>query len=194
MALGLVEASLGLCWHDRRSSIRITPELEAEHRKDVRPGVESEAIQDGWPEYGTHCWGCGRNNEHGLRIKSHWDNDETVCSWQPEKYHLAFPGSLNGGIIATLIDCHCLNTAHAAALRAQGGQQGAEPLSAYVTGSLSVKYVRPTPVDRPVVLRARVKEMTERKTVVTCSLFSDGVECASGEVVAVKLDLGRSQE
>ncbi len=27
-------------------------------------------FQDQWPEIATQCWGCGRNNEHGLQIKS----------------------------------------------------------------------------------------------------------------------------
>lgn len=152
--------------------------------------MEREAIQDQWPEAGMYCWGCGEKNEHGLRIKSYWDGDrdETVCTWQPEPYHIAFPGYLNGGIIATIIDCHSVNTACAAAYRAQGREVGTEPYLMYVTGSMCIEYLRPTPLGKPVTLRARIKEMGERKTVVMCSLYCDGQECARGETVAVKLN------
>jgi acyl-coenzyme A thioesterase PaaI-like protein len=148
--------------------------------------MKREAIQDRWPEIGTQCWGCGRNNPHGLQIKSYWENDEVVCTWQPKGYHLAFPGVLNGGIIATLIDCHSLNTAVAAAYRAAGREMGSDPLLGYVTGSLHVNYLRPTPMEKPVTLRAHVKAMSDSKIIVACSLFADGKECATGEVVAVR--------
>jgi acyl-coenzyme A thioesterase PaaI-like protein len=150
--------------------------------------MKGRAIQDWWPEIGTHCWGCGRNNVHGLQIKSYWENDEAICTWQPKDYHLAFPGVLNGGIIATLIDCHSLNTAVAAAYRAAGREMGSQPLLGYVTASLHINYLRPTPMAKPVVLRACVKAMGENKTVITCSLFADGMECATGEVIAVRID------
>ena len=42
-------------------------------------------------------------------------------------------------------------------------------------------------MDEAVVLRARVKETTGKKTIVMCSLFAKGEECAIGEVVAVRV-------
>jgi acyl-coenzyme A thioesterase PaaI-like protein len=150
--------------------------------------MEQESIQDQWPEAFKTCWGCGDRNQHGLRIKSYWDGDESVCEWQPEDYHIAFPGYLNGGIIATIIDCHCVNTANSAAYRAQGREIGTEPHLFFVTGSLHVDYLRPTPLSRPVTMRARIKEMGERKMVVTCSLYSGEQECARGETIAVRLN------
>jgi acyl-coenzyme A thioesterase PaaI-like protein len=143
-----------------------------------------KAIQDMWPESASFCWGCGRNNQHGLQLKSYWEDDETVATWTPKEFHTAFPGILNGGIIATIIDCHCVGTANAAAHR----QSGSMEHSFHVTASLSVKFLRPTPLDRPVTLRARVKKTQGRQTIVTCTLFSDGIECATGKVVAVSVD------
>ena len=68
----------------------------------------------------NHCWGCGPANEHGLRIKSYWSGEEAVCTWQPGEQHSAGPLEiLNGGVIATLFDCHCVCTAIAAAYRAE---------------------------------------------------------------------------
>ncbi len=146
-----------------------------------------EAIQDKWWDEVSHCWGCGRNNEYGLQIKSYWEGNETVCTWQPKSFHIAFPGTICSGIIASLIDCHCLNTAVSAAYKKEGREIGTEPSIVYVTGSLFVKYLRPTPINKPVVLRARVKEMTEQKIIVSCSLFSRKKECARGELVAVRV-------
>jgi len=151
--------------------------------------MENEAIQDKWPEIGTYCWGCGRSNEHGLQIKSYWKGDECVCTWKPKRYHCAYPGRGCGGIIATILDCHCLNTALAAALRAEGREIGSEPLIFYATGTLSVKFLRPAPLNKPWVFRARVKEISERKITVSCSVFAKEKEFASGEIVAIRMNM-----
>jgi len=94
---------------------------------------------------------------------------------------------LNGGIIASVIDCHSVCTAIAAAYRAENREIGTEPSFWYVTGSLNIKYLRPTAINEEIVLRAKVEEMMGKKTTLTCSLNSMGKECASAEVVAVKV-------
>ena len=136
---------------------------------------------------GNYCFGCGSDNEHGLQIKSYLSGDELVCKWQPQEYHTAAPGILYGGIIASLIDCHSVWAAVVAAYRAESRDINADPPIFYVTGSLNVTYLRPTPMNGPVVLRARIKEMREKSTVVVCSLFANEQECAQGEVVAVRI-------
>lgn len=146
--------------------------------------MSEETIQDQWPEEGTYCWGCGKNNEHGLQLKSHWEGDETVATFTPKEYHLAFSGVLNGGIIATIIDCHATGTANALAHR----EAGSDAHFMYVTASLYVKYLRPTPLDKPVSLRARIKKNEGKRITVECDLYSGDKKCATGELVAVKVD------
>ncbi|MDY6854174.1 MAG: PaaI family thioesterase [Thermodesulfobacteriota bacterium] len=136
---------------------------------------------------GNYCFGCGSDNKHGLQIKSYLSGDELVCKWQPKEYHTAAPGILYGGIIASLIDCHSVWAAVVDAYRAESREINSDPPIFYVTGSLNVKYLRPTPMNGPVVLKARVKEMREKSTVVVCSLFANEQECAQGEVVAVRI-------
>jgi len=148
--------------------------------------MPDEYIQDHWPEEGTFCWGCGKNNEHGLQLKSYWEDDEAVAIWHPKEHHLAFPGILNGGIIATLIDCHGTGTANAAAHKASSDS---DQHFMYVTGAISVKYLRPTPMDIPVILRAKVIERGEDKIRVSCDLYSGEVKCATAEVLTVRVDL-----
>ncbi len=146
-----------------------------------------KAFQDYYPENVSHCYGCGRLNESGLQIKSYWDGDETVCTFTPRPYHIAIPGYVYGGLIASLIDCHGTGTASAAAYRAEGRAMDTEPPLRFVTGSLHVDYVRPTPMGVPLELRGQVKEIKGRKVVVTVTLSAKGEVCARGEVVAVKM-------
>jgi len=35
--------------------------------------MDHKAFQDYYPHELSHCYGCGRLNEHGLQIKSYWD-------------------------------------------------------------------------------------------------------------------------
>lgn len=148
--------------------------------------MDPSAFQDEIPD--NHCWGCGSSNPHGLRIKSYWSGEEAVCTWRPEDFHGGGPRHiLNGGIIATLMDCHCICTAIAAAYRAEGRGFKTEPLIWYVTASLSVSYLLPTPVDAPVTLHAKIIERKPRKTLLYCSLHARGKERARGEVAAVRV-------
>ena len=140
---------------------------------------------------GNVCWVCGSENAHGLQIKSYWEGDESVCTWMAEDFHTAgWPHVLNGGIISGVIDCHCVLTAFAASVKDKTAEERGSPSYWFATASLKVDFLKPTPVDKPVQLRARVKEMHARKTLVTCSLLSEGVECARGEVLAVRVPAG----
>jgi acyl-CoA thioesterase FadM len=100
---------------------------------------------------------------------------------------MALPGFVYGGLIASLIDCHGTGTAAAAMHRHQGVPIGEEPSFRFVTGSLHVDYLKPTPIDGVLEIRAQVKEIKGRKVVVTEQLFANGVECARGEVVAIQV-------
>jgi acyl-coenzyme A thioesterase PaaI-like protein len=148
--------------------------------------VEKLAFQDQIP--GNHCWGCGPLNEHGLQIKSYWDGEESVCRWTPRSYFYAGPTHiLNGGVIATIIDCHCVCTAIAAHYRAESRSMTSDPAIWCVTAGLDVNYLKPTPIDREVLLRARIDEQKGRKTVLTCALYSGDEECARGRLVAIRV-------
>ncbi len=82
--------------------------------------MREKAFQDYYPDQLSHCYGCGRLNERGLHIQSYWDGEESVCRFRPEAYYTAIPGYVYGGLIASLIDCHCTGTASAASYRAEG--------------------------------------------------------------------------
>jgi len=149
--------------------------------------MTQKAFQDYYPDQVSHCYGCGRLNEHGLRIKSYWEGDESVCVFNPKPYHTAIPGYVYGGLIASLIDCHSTGTAAAAAYRAEGRAMDTEPSLRFVTASLHVDFLKPTPLGVSLELRSSVKEIKGRKVVVSTSLSARGEVCARGEVVAVQM-------
>jgi len=149
--------------------------------------MSKKAFQDYYPDNFSHCYGCGRLNDRGLKIKSYWDGDEAVCTFQPQPCHIAIPGYVYGGLIASIIDCHCVGTASAAAHRAEGRPMGSEPALRFLTAALKVDYIRPTPLGPILEVRARVKEIKGRKVVVTAELTAAGEIRARGEVVAVQV-------
>ncbi len=149
--------------------------------------MDQKAFQDLYPDELSYCYGCGRLNQHGLQIKSYWDGDETVATFLPRPYHIAIPGYVYGGLIASLMDCHATGTAAAAAYRAVGREMGSEPALRFVTASLHVDYVRPTPLGVPLEVRGRVTEIKGKKVVVSATVFAEGQVCAQGEVVAVQM-------
>ena len=106
----------------------------------------------------------------------------------PKPYHTAIPGYIYGGLIASIIDCHSTGTAAAAAYRAEGRAMDTQPPLRFVTGSLHVDYLKPTPLGNDSLdLRSQIKEIKGRKVVVTTTLSVRGEICARGEVVAVRM-------
>ena len=140
--------------------------------------MSQKPFQDYYPDEVAQCYGCGRLNEQGLQIKSYWEGDEAVCTFYPRPYHMAVPGYVYGGLIASLIDCHSTGTAAAAVYRAEGRGMDTEPPLRFVTGSLHVDYLKPTPIEGPLELRSQVKEIQGRKVVVATKLSVRGEVCA----------------
>jgi len=149
--------------------------------------MDQLAFQDYYSDDVSHCYGCGRLNEHGLQIQSYWEGEESVCRFRARPYHTAIPGYVYGGLIASLIDCHSTGTAAAAAYREAGRPMGSDPQLRYVTASLQVDYIRPTPIEKTLLVRAKVTEIKGRKIIVTSSLFAGDEECARGKVIVVQL-------
>ncbi len=148
------------------------------------------AIQDTYPDDVAWCYGCGRLNEKGLHVRTRADGDEYVATVVPRPEHTAIPGYVYGGLIASAIDCQSTGVASDAAHRAAGHEAGDGPAPRFLTGTLKVEYLRPTPIDAPMELRSRVLERKERKVVVATELRSGGVLCARGEAVAVRMPEG----
>jgi acyl-coenzyme A thioesterase PaaI-like protein len=119
-------------------------------------GQGEPSLQDRFAPHNA-CFGCGPQNEKGLRLKSHVAVDGSlVATFHPEPHHEAFPGVLNGGIIGALLDCHSNWTAAYALMMARG--EAAPPCT--VTAEFHVKLRHPTPTDVPVMLVARAVQVS----------------------------------
>ena len=149
--------------------------------------MNEKGFQDYYPNELSYCYGCGRLNEEGLKLKSYWEGEETVAIFDPRPYHIAIPGYVYGGLIASIIDCHGTGTAAAATYRAEGREMGTEPPLRFVTASLRVEYIRPTPLGVPIEIRGKAKEIKGRKVVVSITVSANGEMCAKGEVIAVQM-------
>ncbi len=158
--------------------------------------MEPAAFQDFYPDDAGRCYGCGRLNEQGHRIRTVWDGEETLTRFTPKPFHTAVPGVVYGGLLASLVDCHGTGSAAGAGYRAEGREPGTEPALRYVTASLRVEYLKPTPLGPELEIRGRIVEVKDRgeerarKVVVEVRVLCAGVETVRGEVVAVKMPAG----
>jgi acyl-CoA thioesterase FadM len=73
------------------------------------------------------------------------------------------------------------------AYNSKGAAAGGQARWWFASVSLKVEYLAPTPMDRPLTLRARIREMGEKKALVSCTVVSGDQETARGEVVAVRV-------
>lgn len=149
--------------------------------------MKPSAIQDLYPDDFAHCFGCGKHNTRGHLLKSFAEGDEVVARFTPRAEHTALPGFVYGGLIASLIDCHAMATAAAAAERAAGRTIGDGPTPRFVTAQLNVSFLKPTPMGGELVLRAHVAERSDRKAIVEVTLSANDVVTAKGNVVAVPM-------
>lgn len=150
--------------------------------------MTSKYIQDHMP--GNVCFGCGTSNPDGLQIKTEQIGDEFVCIWESEtKYH-GWQNVINGGILATLIDCHTMGSALADAYNRENRPWGSDPVYRYATGTITVRYLAPTLNDQPIELRARITGSSDRKTKVHCDVYSNGTVTAEADVVAIRVREG----
>ena len=130
------------------------------------------------------CFGCGPANSKGLKINSFPKGDKVVCSFKPESHHEAFPGMVNGGIIGSLLDCHCNWTAAYHLMN----KSGASEPPCTVTAEYTIKLLRPTPTNATLELEAWVVESKEDRATIEATLSANGKVCATckGLFVAVK--------
>jgi acyl-coenzyme A thioesterase PaaI-like protein len=145
--------------------------------------TESQPLQEKYAPNST-CWGCGPANRDGLHIRSFAKNDEVVAEWTPQEKYEAFAGALNGGIIGTLLDCHCNWTAAYHLMK----HADADRPPCTVTAEYTVKFLRPASTRDSVFLSAKVVDLTDDRATVEGTLSVGGKVCATchGVFVAVK--------
>lgn len=148
-----------------------------------------DALQDLAAPEGI-CFGCGPKNPRGLKIKSYWDEDDVhvVMKHVTDPSHAGWPGLVYGGLLGCLIDCHSNWAAIASHYRAENRQPGTLPRIECVTASLSVKYLKPTPMGVELLFKARVEGELGRKTRVLCEVYAGNTLTVVGDSVFVRVD------
>jgi len=148
------------------------------------------AFQDAYPDEFAHCFGCGRHNPAGHRLRTFWDGEGTVTRFTPSPEHTAIPGFVYGGLLASLIDCHSTGSGAGALARARGLDLDRDPAPRCVTGSLEVRYLKPTPLGPELTIRGRIEEIKGRKVVVSSVLYAGDLACAEGRAVVLEIPAG----
>jgi acyl-coenzyme A thioesterase PaaI-like protein len=149
--------------------------------------MSNKPFQHFYPDHLAHCFGCGRLNLEGHQIQSFWEGDESVCRFRPEPKYISIPGYVYGGLLAALLDCHGTGTAAAAGYRADRRLMDTEPALRYLTASLHVDYLKPTPLGVTLEVRGRVKELSGRKVVIQEWITAYAEVTVRGELVAVQV-------
>ena len=150
--------------------------------------LEEKYLQDVWKE--NTCYGCGPGNPHGMHLKSRWSDDGrfVVAEYVADpKYNSGMPDVMYGGTVASLIDCHSMWTAIAFAHKREDRAVGSDPPLFYVTGKLSVTFIKPTPLSKPLHIKGWVEGDIGRKTEVICEFGPAGDVTAKGLVTAVRM-------
>lgn len=147
-----------------------------------------KAFQDFYADNFSHCYGCGKHNPNGHRLKSYWDGEGTVARYTPNPmYSGGVPNHVYGGLIASLLDCHGAASAAAFTYRALNCEMGSseEPIR-YVTASLKIDFRRPTPMGTELTVHGKLRSIEGRKVWVDLSLCADGEVCVTGEMLAIR--------
>ncbi|HEX4383761.1 MAG TPA: PaaI family thioesterase [Myxococcales bacterium] len=142
-----------------------------------------KSLQESYAPHGR-CFGCGPENEKGLRLRVLPEGDGVRCEFRAEEHHQAFPGVVNGGIVGTLLDCVSAWSATWAILRADAEQK----LPCVVTADFHVTFKRPTPSTETVVVKAKPVEQGQNWAIIEATLEASGKVTATcrGKFVAVK--------
>ncbi|WP_053365818.1 PaaI family thioesterase [Bacillus sp. FJAT-27245] len=145
-----------------------------------------KAIQDIYPDDFAWCYGCGRLNKDGHHLRTGWQGEKTVTIYTPDSKYMGMPGFIYGGMIASLIDCHGTGSASLALHRKNGNEIGDGSVPPrFVTASLNVEFLKPTPQDVPLKAVGTVEEIHPKKWKVHTEVYANELLCARGEVVSV---------
>ncbi|OCA81171.1 thioesterase [Bacillus sp. FJAT-27986] len=145
-----------------------------------------KAIQDIYPDDFAWCYGCGRLNKDGHHFRTGWDGNKTKTVYEPKSDHMAIPGFVYGGVIASLIDCHGTGSASLALHRKNGFDVGDDAIPPrFVTASLHVDFMKPTPEGVPLIAIGSLTEIHPKKWKVETEVYADEILCARGVVEAV---------
>lgn len=118
-----------------------------------------------------NCFGCNPNNPLGLHMHFYWDGAKVISFWNPNENFVSWPGTLHGGIQATLLDEIC------------GWVIFYQQQTSGVTAKMELRYRKPVLTSNKYLeLHAFLKETKHNILVVIGQIYNDSGElCAECE-------------
>ena len=100
--------------------------------------MEKEKIlQNQW------CFACGSQNPFGLKLSFEEKDDTYISHFTGQPQHQGYDGIMHGGIVSTLLDEIMARYLYAKGMNA-------------VTARLEVRYVKPTPIGVPLLIKGHI--------------------------------------
>ncbi len=150
----------------------------------------NKAIQDYYPDAFANCFGCGKNNDHGLHTKTYWDPDAElgICRPKPSSYHCGYKGVFHGGLLSSVIECNSVATSMAATYEAEDLDPYVDRVF-YVLGSvLNTHFISPVPIEASeIVVQTKVVELKPKKAKCQVSVYANDILCTTAETIAVRV-------
>ncbi len=104
-----------------------------------------------------YCFGCGEHNPIGLRLHFERDGEGVSAHYRPRREDQGFPDLFHGGLLSLLLD------------EAMGWAMYADEIFA-VTARMETRFRRPVPLDRPLIVRSRIRSRRGRRLEVEAEL------------------------
>src|SRR5712692_11129123 len=110
----------------------------------------------------NYCFACGKNNPEGMRLKFTFDQERDcfVCRFRLGKRYTGPPGHAHGGIIATILD------------EAMGKVNKLHHVVA-LTREMTVEYLKPVPLHKPLRVEGREIEVRGTKHVNAAEILNE---------------------
>src|SRR3984893_7532478 len=129
----------------------------------------------------NYCFACGPDNAAGMQLKFAYapSRKSFVCRLRLDKRYTGPPGHCHGGIIATILD------------EAMGKVNKRRQVIA-LTSQMTVEYLRPVPLNKPLLVAARELSVRGRKHVNTGEILNqEGEVLARGRALFIAIDAHR---
>ncbi|WP_405167708.1 PaaI family thioesterase [Nocardia sp. NBC_01499] len=123
--------------------------------------------------HGDNCFGCGPRNRAGVALVSELVDGHLVGSCVFDEKHQGAPGLAHGGVVAAVLD------------EASGSVPTRSGIPA-VTAKLTVNYVKPAPLHRPMTVSAYLERRDgDRKLHIYARLELDGELIAEADALFI---------
>jgi uncharacterized protein (TIGR00369 family) len=126
----------------------------------------------------NYCFGCGTSNPDGMRLRFTYDEERDcfVCKFRLGKRYTGPPGHCHGGIIATILD------------EAMGKVNKLRHVIA-LTSEITVNYLKPVPLNRPLRVESREMKVTGRKHINMAEILNEkGEALARSQGLFIAID------